>query len=267
MFKQTDLVNEYGVDIAPDKRPSRTESVRSIWSTSDAPSICTNIAHDVVQAKEPIKPVETKVMDNEDTCFRNNIKVRATVEAKTVSATEVFAQNITASMLTVSGATRIVQNSIYLEGTGGSTGSTFTLTPNDAVDVIYANPINGTVNIVLGAKADSVFFVNQLLTVKDVTLEFGPASSYNVNIRVKSPMKIEHYSEGGLTAGTGAAYSLNTSGGSVSLRYTKLPVPGCVPTWVIQDQFIGNPRLFGRAGITFLPADEEEKMALINAST
>jgi hypothetical protein len=281
MSEQIDAASEYGIDVVPDKPAAKIESIRSIWSISDVPSICAAEVSEPTAIYKPIEPgrlykdkmirhntdtgtsSKTPSVVDDSTIFRSDIKVQGTAEARTLSSTDLFAQNVTAATLTVSGATRIVQNSIYLEGAGGNSGITFTMTPDDAVDIIYANPINGVINIILGTKGDT-FFANQVLTVKDVTLQHGPASSYNVNIWAAPSVKIEHYSNGGLTSEIGAAYSLNSSGGSVSLRYVSPRIRGSTPTWVIQDQFQGNPRLFGRAGIIFLPADEAEKMKLIN---
>jgi len=161
--------------------------------------------------------------------------------------------------------------SLYLEGTGGVTGITYVLHPSDSYDIIYANPINGTINIYLGQGLDNIFKRNKSLTFKDVTLEFGSASSHNVNILVDdpsgttgmTPVKIEYYN-GGYTAGTNAGYALNSSGGSVTFVFTKFDIPGSIPTWTIKDQFIGNPRLLSSTGLTFQCASENLKAKLIN---
>ncbi len=171
--------------------------------------------------------------------------------------------------LTVAG-NNFSAKSIYLEGTGGITGIIHTILPEDDVNIIYANPIGGTINIYLGTGTNNLFAPNRTIQIKDSTLEFGPGSAYNVNILVHDvstvpgavPVRIEYYN-GGLTAGTNAGYALNTSGGAVTFTYSQLPIPGNAPTWVINNQFIGNPRLIG-TGVTFIPTNDNIKTRLIN---
>lgn len=160
----------------------------------------------------------------------------------------------------------IVLKDRYIAGTGGVTASNFVILPTDNVDVIYVNPINGPVNIHLGTGSNSIFPANKTITIKDVTLEFAPASANNVVVHVPSghPVRIEHFNpDGGLTASNDAGYVLNTSGGSVRLQYTRLPVPGSTPTWVILDQFSGNGRVLGSTGVKFISADTKTRAKLL----
>jgi hypothetical protein len=158
----------------------------------------------------------------------------------------------------------------YIEGTGGFTGNNYVVLPEDNVNIIYANPIGGTINIYLGTGTNNVFAANKTIQIKDTTLEFGSASAYNVNILVHDvstipgavPVRIEHYNSG-LTAGTNAGYALNTSGGAVTFTFSKLPVPGNAPTWVINNQFIGNARVTS-TGVTFIPTNDNIKTRIIN---
>jgi hypothetical protein len=125
----------------------------------------------------------------------------------------------------------------------------------DGINIVYANPINGPVYIQLGIPKDMTFEANRTITIKDVTLEFATSSAHNVYVIVPpapSPpqpefpqTRIEHYDNEVLkvSSDTAAGYILNTSGGSVTYRYVAPLIPGALPTWVIQNQFIGNPRI------------------------
>lgn len=158
-------------------------------------------------------------------------------------------------------ATAIVQQEVYVEGNDHCTS--WVLNRGDGINVIYVNPIHGPVDIQLGTCEDPYFEPNRVIVIKDVTPEFTVGCSHNVGISVPEtsdviPTRIEHYGNCGngtcLTASVGGTYGLNSSGGSVTLRYMHSPVPGAYPTWVIENQFIGNPRLLTSTGVTFTPA-------------
>jgi hypothetical protein len=170
-------------------------------------------------------------------------------------------------------AANIAQKDVYVAGSG-VTGTivTHVLTRGDGVNVVYVNPINGPVHIQLGTSEDPYFEPNRVIVVKDVTPEFNIGASHNVGIYVpvtwnEIPTRIEHYTNctGGtcITASTGGTYSLNSSGGAVTLRYMTLPIPGSYPTWVIESQLIGNPRLLTSTGVTFIPASEFKRQHVL----
>lgn len=205
---------------------------------------------------------ETVLVANGDAHIENEL------EAQTVTTVNLSAENATVGDLVVSGATFIPKYGLYLSGENGSTGIEHVILPEDNVDVVYANPINGVVNIYLGTGSDNIFPDNKVITIKDVTLEFGPASSYNINIHVRNneeevPVRIEHYSNG-LRSRNNARYILDTSGGAVTFRFAHLSIPGSAPTWVIENQFHGNSRLLGRSGVEFRGADDYTKGKIIN---
>lgn len=143
------------------------------------------------------------------------------------------------------------------------TDSDLIILPSDRYNVIYANSVNGPINIYLGTGSDAIFRSSQLITIKDVSLEVAPFSAHNINIIVPDgPTRIEYYNNG-LTAGTNAGYALNSSGGAVTFRFVSLPLLGNTPTWVIESQFIGNPRVTPVSGMTFVQADDTLKGRVI----
>ena len=198
-----------------DDVPSKTEAIRSLWSTSY---------------------FVDSINCNSDRMIKRN-----------------FAHN-----------SRVVEsnNQQYLVGENGVDGIDFFILPD--TDIIYANPINGTVNIHLGYD----FISNHTLMVKDVTPEFGSGSSYDVNIIVSGNNRIEHY-DNELKASKNAMYTITTSGGAVTLRYARLNSSGnssgnSSPIWLIQNQFNGNQRLLGHSKIAFRVADNHIKEQIIN---
>ena len=117
---------------------------------------------------------------------------------------------------------------------------THTILPHDGYRIIYADSTNGAVNIMLGSQDNHNFERNRRITIKDVSLEIGDGSAYNVNIIVPNcGTRIEYYRDGVLTAGVNAGYVINTNGGAVTLRYFMSSIPN-VGTWVIESQFIGQ---------------------------
>lgn len=170
--------------------------------------------------------------------------------------------------LTVNG--HVNQHDIYVESEHKKS-TNYTVNNGDGINIIYTNSTRGPINITLGTPKNPSFEANRTIFIKDVTLEFAPASSYNVNITVPYVSKdthylqprIEYYSNGALTVGTGT-YAINTSGGAVSFRYFQPNIPGSHPTWVIDNQFSGNPRIPPHIGLTFIPADNKTKSDIIN---
>lgn len=215
-------------------------------------------------------PQDTVFVANGNALIQNDLQVNGNINSKSWNTDNLVIKTANIENLNVSGLCNIDQRDIYIEGTGGITGINVTILPQDNVDIIYANPTNGTVNIYLGTGANNIFQRSRMITIKDVTLEFEQASAYNINIIVRGPSdvvnqtKIEHYNNGGLTAGANAGYAINTSGGSVSFRFINNIMPGFTPTWVIQNQFIGNPRIQGTAGIKFMSASENTRYKLFH---
>lgn len=174
--------------------------------------------------------------------------------------------NITANNIS---ATNINQSNKYFVGNNGPTGSNFSISPGDGTNIVYVNPISGNVKIQLGT-GNNIFESNRSLIFKDVTLEFGMGSSYNIYISVPKGTRIEHYG----TLGTGGMYGLvcnengtyvlNSSGGSVTFQYISSITSEFLPTWVIQNQLTGNPRLLKSTGITFISANDDTRSRLIN---
>lgn len=146
-------------------------------------------------------------------------------------------------------ASNIKQNSVYVEGVKGR-DVYHQIIKGDGVDVIYANPLDGIIWIQLGLPSDTSFESNRTIVVKDVTLETGESSIYNINIIVPPAndgvpqTRIEYYNGKLLAVSSDklTGYILNTVGGSVTYRYVDSFMPGKNATWVIQNQFLGNIR-------------------------
>lgn len=208
---------------------------------------------------------------NGNAWIEDDLNVNKHINADSASFNNIVATNGTFHNISIS---NINYNSHYIEGSSiGSSGSTgmiteFNVLPGDGLNIIYANPIRGDIYINLGTNNNNVFNNNRLITIKDVTLEFSQSSSYNIYIWVPSTVRIENYANStgcySLTASTGGAYILNTNGGSVTFRYFLSGIPGSLPTWVIENQFIGNPRINPTKGFTFIPANEDIRARLIS---
>jgi hypothetical protein len=192
-------------------------------------------------------PVGTVFSANGDVLVKGNI------DSQSISTNNLIAENASISNLKLT--------DIYFKGSAGTTG-TFIINPTDNYNVVYVNPVDGPVNIYLGTGMNNIFSSNRTITFKDVTLEVASSSANNVNIIVPNPsgvtgmipVRIEYYNKGiGLTAGTDAGYVISTSGGSVTLRFATLPIPGNIPTWVIESQFIGNSRTLSCSGLVLPP--------------
>lgn len=163
------------------------------------------------------------------------------------------------------------ESSVYVEGSSSERISHI-VTENDATSVIYCNPIAGPIHIFLGSESQPHFQSNRSIIIKDVTPEFALGASHNIYISVPEtndhiPTRIEHYTNypGGtcITASTGGTYVLNSGGGAVTFRYATLPIPGSYPTWVIENQLIGNPRLLTSTGMTFYPATQSKRKQVL----
>jgi len=221
-------------------------------------------------------PPMTVFVANGNSLIKQNLKVESTLDSNSITTSQLFADTASIRNAKISNieAHNVIQNDVYFEGTGGAT-ATFVIHPTDNYNVVYVNPINGPVNIYLGTGTNNLFRHNHSLTFKDVTLEFGLASSYNVNITVSGatgitgitgmiPVRIEHYNVNNrLIASSNSSYILNTSGGSVSFRYFSPSVPGLQPTWVIESQFMGNQRILPTSGLTFASASDSIRAKLL----
>lgn len=144
-------------------------------------------------------------------------------------------------------------NSNFIEGNTGGTNVQIT----NPYEIIYVNPSRGEINLTLMPAAPGT-----KISFKDVTLFSSSGSSYNVNIKVPQGTLIEQQSTSGfsgLTAVDGGTYVLDTSSGSVTLRYTNLFGH---QAWIIENQFKGNPRLLTRAGVKFHPADNKVRFSM-----
>jgi len=146
-------------------------------------------------------------------------------------------------------ATNIKQNSAYVVS-DNHIDKYYQVIRGDGIDIIYANPVNGTIWVQLGIPSDTGFEANRKIVIKDVSLESGQSSPYNINIIVPPTevgsiqTRIEYYNGKllALSSDKLSGYVLNTVGGSVTYRYVESFMPGQPNTWVIENQFIGNPR-------------------------
>ena len=149
------------------------------------------------------------------------------------------------------------------------------LNPKDNIGVLYVNPVNGPIYIILGSEddescQDDEFKPNQLLTIKDVSQNFSEGSSYNVYVTVptsyipSNQIYIQHYDASCRlkTSGPGT-YVLNTSGGSVTYRFMKPPLIGGHSTWLIENQLVGNPRVLPGTGLVFSVATTNDCSKLL----
>ncbi len=122
--------------------------------------------------------------------------------------------------------------------------------PTESSSILYVSPINGPVYVVLGGKNGCVDFrSNQEITIKDTSLLHNDGASYNIYITVPNGnTAIEHYgADCKLKVSSPGTYVLNTSNGSVTFRH----MAGNKPCWLIESQFIGNPRVLPNTGLRF----------------
>lgn len=194
--------------------------------------------------------------------IEQNLNVGENINGESATFNKVVSSNATFRNLSVS---NLNHNSEYVSGNSGAQDNVvqFTVLPGDGLDVIYSNPNSGNIYVNLGSYSNNNFENNRIITIKDVTLEFTTGSSYNVYIWVPPNTRIENYNSGSLTSSPGGAYILNSNGGSVTLRYFVSGLPGSLPTWVIESQFIGNPRAVSSNGFKFLPATETIRTRII----
>ena len=212
-------------------------------------------------------PKDTVLSANGDAYINGNLSVTGHVNSESATFETIFAA--TGSFQHIS-ASNIDQYSIFVEGISGNTGITgsdIVITRGDGVNIVYANPAPGDIRIKLGSGDNPTFESNRQLVVKDVSLEFGPGSSHNVYVWVPNGIRIEHYKINGgsygMTASEAGIYVINSSGGSVTLRYMAPLFPGALPTWTIENQLLGNPRLLNSTGIRFVPASDDNRYSLL----
>lgn len=135
----------------------------------------------------------------------------------------------------------------FFAGTSGNTGAytevTILPSPHHMQELIYVNPTSGTVNIKLGDRCQPYFAPGTVITIKDVSLQFGSGSNFNINIIPPGEMvMMEYYHNGILGAGKEFGYAINSDGGSVTFRYNAPFHRDMYPCWTIDNQFIGNIR-------------------------
>lgn len=137
--------------------------------------------------------------------------------------------------------------------------------PTDAAGVVYVNPINGPIYVVLGSENGEIDFRNnQTITIKDVSLMYNEGSTYNVYVTVptKNEIYIEHYdSTCRLKMSNNGTYIINTSNGAVTYQFAVINGKSC---WIIKDQFIGNNRILPRRGLVFNAVEHNDVKKLLN---
>lgn len=146
--------------------------------------------------------------------------------------------------------------------------------PTDNTGILYVNPINGPIYVILGSDketgfAGTDFKNNRLITIKDTSLHYNEGSSYNVYITVPTSTHpsnqtyIQHYEqrEQKLKVSGPGTYVLNSSGGSVSFRFMKPKNKN--PCWVIEHQIVGNERVLPGRGLKFNMANEKHLKKLL----
>ena len=186
--------------------------------------------------KVNIGPIPEGVLDNAVLSVYGDSVLHGNVKAGTITARNLVVESAE--------ITDLRSGSLYIASSGGETGTTVIIRPEDQYDIIYVNTIGGLLRLQLGENAADIFRENQRITIKDVNPEFGNEPSYNADIIVPDgDVRIEFYNaDGFLTAGVNAGYALDTGGGAVTFRYSNFGIPGSFPTWVIESQFMGNPR-------------------------
>lgn len=204
-------------------------------------------------------PVSTNIPEGTRLISTGNIIVEGSIDSQQINTKYLVADEAYIK------SANITRTDLYLQGDNQASGKVVVINPTDNVDIVYANPINGVLNIYLGTPTNNTFPTNKEITFKDVTLEYAAASSHNVNIIVpniegEGATRIEYY-DGGYKVGTNSGYALNSSGGSVTFVFTR--TPNSLPTWIIKNQFIGNPRILGSSGIKFIPCKDNTKTRII----
>lgn len=129
------------------------------------------------------------------------------------------------------------------------------VSPNDISNILYVSPLNGPIYIVLGKEGDVKFKNNQTLTIKDTSLLYNEGASYNIFVTVpNNHIAIEHYgADCKLKVSSPGTYVINTSNGAVTFRFMVKSGNCTKSCWLIENQFIGNPRLLPTTGLTFAP--------------
>lgn len=135
--------------------------------------------------------------------------------------------------------------SMHIEGIVGA--SYRSICPKDS-NIIYVNPINGPVVIVFNNEHEQ-FKNNYHVTIKDISLNHKPGSSYNIYIMVSQKAHktnfIEHYDgDCKLASSSNGIYIINSTGGAVTYRYYN-------NHFMIENQFIGNERIISNMGLNF----------------
>jgi hypothetical protein len=103
-------------------------------------------------------------------------------------------------------------------------------------------PLNQNVTILLDS-TQAGFVNGQTISFKDITQVFQPTTPFNVLISVNNDVYIETYDAiGQLQLVQNGTYTLNTTGGAVTLRYVAAPILGAKSSWVITNQFSGRDR-------------------------
>src|SRR5690606_20092987 len=116
--------------------------------------------------------------------------------------------------------------------------ATYVVLPEDGINLIYANPIAGPINIYLGNGESHIFQSERSITIKDVSLAYSDfvLSSYNVNVLVIVELedmgpRIARYDNGTIRVTPNGRYVINSSGGAVTYNYFTQAnaLPGLAP--------------------------------------
>ena len=196
---------------------------------------------------------QTVVDINGDVLVRGDINVKHNLNAESATFNTIVASNGSIQNIT---ANNVIESDIYVEGVSSELNEKI-ISRGDGINLVYTYPKNGEIIILLGSDDNAIFETNRKLVIKDVTPEFSTGSSFNVKIKVPRGIRIENYGQygqggsHGLTVTENGEYLLNSSGGCVSLRFSPSFIIGQLPTWVIESQLIGNPRILPATGLTF----------------
>lgn len=189
---------------------------------------------------------------NGDILIRGDINVKHNLNAESATFNTIVAANASIQNIT---ANNIIESDLFIQGISNVTEKT--ITRGDAIDIIYAYPQEGEIIINLGVDNNAIFEPNRKIVIKDVTPEFtGPSA--NIKVRVPAGVRIENYGQYGQGGAQGlivtekGEYLLYTSGGCVTFRYSPSFFPGQLPTWIIESQFIGSPRILHGTGISYI---------------